>query len=44
MKTEEEIKDEIATLKKSRDSFVVSTMEWFMVDGDIKRLEWVIGK
>ena len=44
MKTRKEILEEIEILKKSRDSFVVSTMEWFMIDGDIKKLEWVLGE
>lgn len=42
MKTEEEITDEIKSLKKSRDSFVVETTEWRMFSFAIIKLEWVI--
>lgn len=42
MKSKTEIKDEIRSLKKSRDSFVVSTKEWEMFDFAVKELEWVI--
>lgn len=42
MKTIKEILEEIESLKKSRDSFVVSTKEWEMFNFGIKELEWVI--
>lgn len=42
MKTEKEILEEIETLKKSRVGFLVDTMEWFLIDVEIKKLEWVL--
>lgn len=44
MRTEKEIKEEIESLKNSRESFVVSTKEWEMFNFGIKKLEWVIEK
>ena len=42
MKTEEEIIEEIETLKKRRDVYVVETVMWKVYDFAIKELEWVI--
>ena len=42
MKTEKEILEEIENCKKKRDIFVVDDMEWFIMDIEVKRLEWVL--
>ena len=42
MKTKQEILEEIEILKKSRDGFVVDTMEWFLINVGIEKLEWVV--
>lgn len=42
MKTKQEIREETESLKKSRDSFVVETVEWKVFNYAIKKLEWVI--
>lgn len=44
MKTKEEIKEEIETLKKSRDSFVVGMLDWIKFNFAVKKLEWVMEK
>ena len=41
VKNEKEIKEEIESLVKFRDSFVVSTKEWEMFNFAVKKLEWV---
>lgn len=41
MKTEKEIREEIESLYKSRDSFVVNTKEWEMFNFGIQELMWV---
>ena len=42
MKTEVEILYKLVTLKKSRDAFADSSMEYFIIDNEIKELEWVM--
>ena len=44
IKRKKEILEEIESLKKSRDSFVVDTMEWNIFNYAIVKLEWVIEK
>lgn len=42
MITIKEIKEEIESLKKTRDSFVVETVEWKVFNYAIKKLKWVM--
>ena len=42
MKTEREIKEEIESLKNSRDICLVGTREWTMFDFAIRELERVV--
>lgn len=44
MKNKEEILEEIENLNKSRDSFVVETLEWKVYQFAISRLDWVLAK
>ena len=42
MKTEEEILEDIESLKKSRDVYVVGMVDWIKFNFAVKKLEWVL--